>query len=80
MDKLTPEQRLRNMRANKAQGTSIEVLLGKALWQQGFRYRKNDKGIFGKPDFSFKKHKIAVFCDGEFWHGKNWEQHKGDHK
>ena len=55
-------------------------MLGKALWRKGFRYRKNDTSVFGKPDFTFKKYKIAVFCDSEFWHGKNWEERKYDHK
>lgn len=80
MDKLTPEQRKRNMQANKGTGTSIEVQFGKAMWNAGLRYRKNVKTIIGKPDFVFKGRKIAVFCDGEFWHGRNWEQRKLDHK
>lgn len=44
------------------------------------RYRKNNKTVFGKPDFSFKKYKVAVFVDGEFWHGKDWEIRKADIK
>lgn len=80
MDKLTPEQRKRNMQANKSQGTKIEIILGKALWSFGYRYRKNDKTVYGKPDFVFKSKKIAIFCDGEFWHGKDWDIHKNDHK
>lgn len=70
MDKLTKEQRVRNMQAVKSKGSKIEILLGKALWKSGLRYRKNDKTIFGKPDFTFKKYKIAIFCDSEFWHHK----------
>ena len=61
------------MQANKASGTSTETLLAKALWLKGYRYRKNDKSILGKPDITFKKLKIAIFADGEFWHGKDWE-------
>lgn len=80
MDKLTPEQRKRNMRANSATGTSIEIMLGRKLWSLGYRYRKNVKTIAGKPDFVFKSKKIAIFCDGEFWHGRNWEIRKEDHK
>lgn len=80
MDKLTPEQRKRNMQANKAKGTKIEVLLAKKLWHLGFRYRKNDKTVYGKPDIVFKSKKLAIFCDGEFWHGKDWAIHKADHK
>jgi len=56
----------------KSKNTKIEKLLGKALWNKGFRYRKNDTTIFGKPDFVFKRKKIAVFCDSKFWHGYNY--------
>jgi DNA mismatch endonuclease Vsr len=80
MDKLTTEQRRKNMQAVKSKGSKIETLLGKALWKRGHRYRKNDKSVFGKPDFTFKKHKIAIFVDSEFWHGKNWKERKHDHK
>lgn len=68
------------MQANKSKGTKPELLLAKSMWQLGLRYRKNNKTVFGKPDFSFKKYKIAVFVDGEFWHGKDWEIHKSDIK
>jgi DNA (cytosine-5)-methyltransferase 1 len=80
MDKLTKEQRQKNMQAAKATGSKIEIALTKMLFARGHRYRKNDKTVFGKPDLTFKKHKIAVFIDGEFWHGKNWEVRKYDHK
>ncbi|MEH6408211.1 MAG: very short patch repair endonuclease [Leeuwenhoekiella sp.] len=80
MDKLTKEERRRNMQAVKSKGSKIEQLLAKALWKKGYRYRKNDKSVFGKPDLTFKKHKIAIFCDSEFWHGKDWERRKEDHK
>jgi DNA mismatch endonuclease (patch repair protein) len=46
--------------------------LRKALWKEGIRYRKNYKLIPGVPDIAITKYKIAVFCDGEFWHGKDW--------
>lgn len=68
------------MSANKGKGTKLEVLFGRFLWNAGIRYRKNDKSVFGKPDFVIKKMKIAIFCDGEFWHGRNWEKRKSDHK
>lgn len=80
MDKLTPEQRKKNMRAVKSKGSKIEETLAKQLWNQGIRYRKNNKSIFGTPDLTIKKFKIAIFCDGEFWHGKDWEIRKHDHK
>lgn len=80
MDHLTKEQRHKNMSANKGKGTKLEVLFGKLLWNAGVRYRKNDKTVFGKPDFVIRGMKIAIFCDGEFWHGRNWEERKKDHK
>lgn len=80
MDFLTKEQRFKNMSANKSKGTKLELLFGKLLWNAGVRYRKNDNKIFGKPDFTLRGQKIAIFCDGEFWHGKNWVERKKDHK
>lgn len=72
-DVLTKEQRRRNMQNIKSKDTKIEVLLRKALWRKGIRYRKNYKGLPGTPDIVITKHKIAIFCDGEFFHGKDWE-------
>lgn len=80
MDKLTKKQRQKNMRAVKSKGSKIEVRLGKAMWAKGLRYIKNDKTVYGKPDFTFKKYKIAVFCDSEFWHEKNWVTKKHEYK
>ncbi len=80
MDCLTKEQRHKNMSANKGKGTKLEILFGKLLWNAGVRYRKHDKTVFGKPDFVIRNMKIAIFCDGEFWHGKDWEKRKYDHK
>ncbi len=76
MANLSKEQRRKNMQAVKSKGSKIETLLGKEMWKKGLRYRKNDKSVFGKPDFTLKKYKIAVFCDSEFWHGKDWEVKK----
>ena len=80
MDHLTKEQRYKNMAANKSKGTKLELLFGKLLWNAGVRYRKNDRSVVGKPDFVIKGAKIAIFCDGEFWHGRNWDIRKYDHK
>ena len=80
MDKLTKEQRRKNMQAVKSKGSKIEIMLAKEMWKKGLRYRKNDKTVIGKPDFTFKKYKIAVFCDSEFWHGKEWDKKKFEHK
>lgn len=73
MDVLTPEQRRKSMRGNRSKDTSIEVLLRKTLWHKGYRYRKNYKKLPGSPDIALTKQKIAVFCDSEFFHGKDWE-------
>lgn len=73
MDNLTKEQRHRNMKNIKSKDTKIEVRLRKALWAKGYRYRKNDKKLPGKPDIVLSKYKIVIFCDSEFFHGKDWE-------
>ena len=72
-DVLTPEQRRRNMQNIHQKDTSIELCLRKALWKKGYRYRKNVKTLPGKPDIVITKYKIAIFCDSEFFHGKDWE-------
>ena len=72
-DDLTPEQRRRNMQAIHSKDTTIELLLRKALWERGVRYRKNYKKLIGKPDIAITKYKIAVFCDSDYWHGYDWE-------
>lgn len=72
-DNLTPEQRKKNMQHIKSKDTKIEVKLRKALWERGFRYRKNYAVLPGKPDIALTQYKIAVFCDSEFFHGKDWE-------
>ena len=72
-DVLTKEQRRKNMQHIRSENTQIEVLLRKALWKKGYRFRKNYKQLPGKPDIALTKYKIAIFCDGEFFHGKDWE-------
>ena len=80
MDRLTSEQRHKNMIAVKSKGTKPEILLAKCMWSEGLRYRKNDKTVFGCPDFVHKGKKIAIFCYGEMWHGKDWDQQKKEFK
>lgn len=72
-DILTKEQRHKNMQHICGKDTKIEVILRKALWEKGYRYRKNYKKLPGSPDIVLTKYKIAIFCDGEFFHGKDWE-------
>lgn len=57
----------------RGKDTSIEVKLRKALWDRGYRYRKNYKDLPGRPDIVLTKYRIAIFCDSEFFHGKDWE-------
>ncbi len=76
MAQKTKEQISYNMSRIRSKDTSIEVILRKALWAKGLRYRKNRKDIFGCPDIVFISAKVAVFCDSEFWHGYNWEERK----
>lgn len=67
------ETRSRTMRAIKGKGTTIEVMMETMLRERllGF-FRANAKGMPGSPDFVFDDHGVVVFCDGDFWHGKNW--------
>lgn len=62
-----------NMSRIRGENTSIEVALRKALWAKGYRFRKNYKELPGSPDIALTKYKIAVFCDSEFFHGKDWD-------
>lgn len=80
MDNHTPEQRHFNMSAIKSKNSKIEMVLRKALWNKGIRYRKNYKKLLGKPDIAITKYKIAIFCDSEFWHGYNWDEKKNEIK
>lgn len=74
MDNLTKEQRRKNMKNIRSKDTSIELILRKALWKKGIRYRKHFEGLPGKPDIAITKYRIAIFCDGEFFHGKDWDK------
>lgn len=70
------EKRSEIMRSVKSKNSKLEKILSSKLWRMGYRYRKNDPLIFGKPDISFRAIKLAIFIDSEFWHGKNWEKEK----
>lgn len=76
MDNLTVQQRRKNMQHIRSKDTEIERILRNALWHKGLRYRKNYDVLPGKPDIVLTKFKIAIFCDGEFFHGKDWEMLK----
>ena len=72
----TPEVSRRMARVHLKQGEA-ECILAKRLWALGYRYRLNYKKLPGSPDIALTKYKIAIFIDGEFWHGYNWEIKKG---
>jgi DNA mismatch endonuclease (patch repair protein) len=63
------DSRRRLMKKIRGKDTDIELKLRKALWHRGIRYRKNYKELPGTPDIAITKYKIAIFCDGEFFHG-----------
>lgn len=74
----TKEQISYTMSRIKGKDTGIEVALRMELRRRHLHYRKNVANLPGKPDIVFAQHKIAIFCDGEFWHGRNWAERKGD--
>lgn len=67
------DQRRKTMSHIRGKDTSIEVRLRKKLWDRGYRFRKNFKELPGSPDICITRYKIAIFCDSEFFHGKDWE-------
>ena len=71
MDKLSPEQRHKNMAAIRGKDTKPEIIVRRGLWRMGFRYRLNHKRLPGHPDFVLKKYRICIFVNGCFWHGHN---------
>lgn len=75
-DNLTPEQRSYCMSRNKGKDTGLETRVRSELHRRGFRFRKHLKELPGKPDIIFTKARVAVFVDGDFWHGygfPTWE-------
>lgn len=72
----TTPDKSRQMAKVKSKDGKDEVILRKLLWHNGVRYRTNYKKLPGKPDIAITKYKIAIFIDGEFWHGYEWEKYK----
>lgn len=68
MDTLSPDQRRKAMASVKSRDTDIEMLVRRALWARGHRYRVNTR-LNGRPDIVFPGQRVVVFCDGCFWHG-----------
>lgn len=75
---MTREQRHKNMSHIRSKDTKPEVLLRKALWKRGIRYRKNYADLPGKPDIVLTRYKIAVFVDGDFWHARGHQDSPGE--
>ena len=73
-DIVTTPQRSYIMSRIRSRNTQPEMLLRRALWARNVRYRLHGRGLPGKPDIIIKKYKLAVFVDGEFWHGYQWEK------
>ena len=71
MDKLTPEQRHKNMAAIRGKNTKPEMIVRRGLWSRGFRYRLNHRGLPGHPDLVLRKYRTCIFVNGCFWHGHN---------
>ena len=73
MDKLSAEQRHKNMAAIHSKDTKPEMIVRKGLWCRGFRYRLNSPRLPGHPDLVLKKYRTCIFVNGCFWHGHNVE-------
>ena len=71
----TPEIRKRMSKVRLKNGKA-ETILAKMIWHKGYRYRRNYKKLPGSPDIAILRYRVAVFVDGEFWHGENWEERK----
>lgn len=69
-DNLTPEQRHRCMSRVRTKNTLPEIRLRTALHNRGARFRNHMAGLPGRPDIVFTRAKLAVFVDGDFWHGR----------
>jgi DNA mismatch endonuclease (patch repair protein) len=65
------------MRSIKGKGTKIEVAMGRILIDRGLGFfRRNAKGLPGRPDIVFDDYRLAVFADGDYWHGRNFSPSK----
>ncbi len=79
MDRISPENRSRLMSKVKNKDTDIEIIMRKALWKEGVRFRIK-LSLPGKPDIVILKNKVAIFCDGDFWHGKTYKKDRTRYK
>lgn len=72
----TSERVSKLMSKVRTANTKPEVAFRKLLWHAGLRYRHNYRKAPGRPDIAFVRWRIAIFIDGDFWHGYNWSQKK----
>lgn len=78
-DIFTIEKRREIMRKVKNKNTNIEMIIRKALFKKGYRFRVKNS-LYGKPDIVFPSKKVAIFCDGDFWHGKTYKNDVNKYK
>ena len=71
MDKITPQERRKNMQAIHSKDTKPEWIVRRGLWSRGFRYRLNSPKLPGHPDLVLRKYRTCIFVNGCFWHGHN---------
>ena len=74
VDIFTSQKRSEIMSKIKSKNSKAELVLRKALYSLGIRYRIHSSGIIGKPDIAIKKYKLAIFIDGDWWHGRNYDK------
>lgn len=72
----TTKKRSKIMSKIRGKNSKPELQFRKALWAKGVRYRVNTKQLPGRPDISIKKYELAIFIDGDYWHGYNWDVRK----
>lgn len=70
------EKASRTLSRTRKKDTKCEMALRRALWHKGYRYRKHYADAPGTPDIAFPGAKVAIFCDGDFWHGRNWDERR----
>jgi len=72
----TTKQRSKTMGKIKGSNSKPELLLRRALWKENIRFRIHRKDLLGKPDLVIEKYQLAIFIDGDFWHGYEWQKRK----
>lgn len=72
-DNMSEAQRSYTMSRIRSEDTKVELMLRRALFSRGLRYRLHRRELPGRPDIVFPREKVAVFVDGDFWHGWNYE-------